>query len=62
MVVLGGDGLLWLVRVVSGGGGWLLQVVGVGGGWWFWVVLVVTPISTMKAKRALLCEKGSPSP
>ena len=27
-----------------------------GGGGWFWVVLVVTPFSTMKAKRALPCE------
>ena len=27
-----------------------------GGGGWFWVVLVLTPISTMKAKRALPCE------
>ena len=45
-----------------------MVVVGEGGEWWWWivvavwVVLVVTPISTMKAKRALPCEKGSPSP
>ena len=45
-----------------------MVVVGEGGDWWWWivvavwVVLVVTPISTMKAKRALPCEKGSPSP
>ena len=30
MVALGGDGLWWLVRVVSGGGGWVV-VGGIGG-------------------------------
>ena len=48
--------------VVGEGGEWWMVVVRSGGGWWFWVVLVMTPISTMKAKRALPCEKGSPSP
>ena len=35
---------------------WWMGVEGGGGGGWFWVVLVVTPFSTMKAKRALPCE------
>ena len=45
--------------VADGGGGWLLVVavggVGCGGGW-FWLVLVVSPISTTEAKNALPCE------
>ena len=52
MLALVGDGLWWLVRGVSGGWSLCVVVVGGGGGWWFWVVLVMTNISTMKAKRA----------
>ena len=56
--MVGCDGWWGLVRLVRCGGGWVLRVVVIGGGdgGWFWVVLVVTPFSTMKAKRALPCE------
>ena len=51
-----------MVRLVSGGGGWVLWVgvMGGGGGGWFWVVFVVTPISTMKAKRPYLASRVVP--
>ena len=45
--------------LVGGGGGWwwgMVVVVGGDGGECFGVVLVVTPISTMEAKRPQPCE------
>ena len=52
MVVVGEGGELWWLMgvsvVVMGGGG--------GGGGWFCAVLGLTPICTMKARRALPSE------
>ena len=42
--------------VVVEGGEWWGWMGVAGGGGWFWVVLVVTLISTMEVKRALPCE------